>query len=153
MRRSSSWESVISWRNFTDSMRPPTSHPCPQSCDLYAHSLCNASTRSVGRFRRNIWFSFVGASGRISLRSFHRCLLWIQLSPCADISSLCEIKNYETQYLPRIVKFLISCFTSGAKYLRHVGHVKIFEVRKSIRQFWQNVCPHWRILGILSLSL
>jgi hypothetical protein len=55
--------------------------------------------------------------------------------------------------IPSIVKFLISCFTSGEKYLRHVGQVRMLDVRKSMRQLWQKVWPHWRILGILSLSL
>ena len=55
--------------------------------------------------------------------------------------------------LPRIVKFLINYLTSGEKNLRHVGHVRMFEVRRSIRQIWQNVCPHSKIRGILSLSL
>jgi hypothetical protein len=56
-------------------------------------------------------------------------------------------------YLPRRVKFLIRDLTSGEKNFLQVGQVRILEVLKSIKQIWQNVCPHKRILGILSLSL
>ena len=56
-------------------------------------------------------------------------------------------------YLPRIVKFLINCLTSGENTFLHVGQVKILLVLKSMRQIWQNVCPQCRMRGILSLSL
>jgi len=61
--------------------------------------------------------------------------------------------DHSIHFLPRIVKFLISYFTSGAKYFLQVGQVSILLVLRSMRQFWQKVCPHCRILGILSLSL
>ena len=37
-------------------------------------------------------------------------------------------------HLPRIVKFLISCLTSGENTLRQVGHVRMLLVLRSIRQ-------------------
>lgn len=52
------------------------------------------------------------------------------------INVVCKNYNWLTygeRHLPRIVKFFISCLTSGEKTFLHVGQVRMFEVLRSIR--------------------
>ena len=128
------WTRLFSWwgsgtcaRSSAGSRRHPRTHLCRWSYALYAHSLCNASTHSTNRSRRNTWFSSKGALNRIFPKNF---LHYSQSTPpdlCVDIDSLYTIIK------SKICSYLVSwsfwwvvwhqgrntCGTSGtSRYLR-----------------------------------